>query len=56
VELSRLRSEAPGKEKQVWCIERFGSDANQGSNSPDEVIFVETTWLGLRDNMLPQSQ
>jgi len=50
--------EAPQKAQQVWFINLLGHDVNLGNISPNEVIALETTRLGLRGdtffNYLPE--
>jgi phosphosulfolactate synthase len=44
----RILFEAPRKEQQAWCINRFGPGVNLGNVALDDVINVETLRLGLR--------
>lgn len=46
--LDRILFEAPRKSQQVWLISRFGSQANLGNVSLEEVLALETCRLGLR--------
>lgn len=44
----RVLFEAPRKDQQAWCINRFGSDVNLGNVAVDDVISLEALRLGLR--------
>lgn len=40
--------EAPLKSQQVWFIQLIGTNVNLGNISPNEILALETTRLGLR--------
>jgi phosphosulfolactate synthase len=44
----RILFEAPLKDQQAWCINRFGPDVNLGNVALDDVVNVEALRLGLR--------
>jgi phosphosulfolactate synthase len=44
----RILFEAPRRDQQAWCINRFGPDVNIGNVAPDDIINLETLRLGLR--------
>ena len=44
----RILFEAPRKDQQAWCINRFGPDVNLGNVALDDVVNVEALRLGLR--------
>jgi phosphosulfolactate synthase len=44
----RILFEAPLKDQQAWCINRFGPDVNLGNVALDDIVNVEALRLGLR--------
>ena len=44
----RILFEAPRKDQQAWCINRFGPDVNLGNVALDDILNVEALRLGLR--------
>lgn len=44
----RILFEAPHKDQQAWCINRFGPDVNLGNIPLGDVVNLETLRLGLR--------
>jgi phosphosulfolactate synthase len=44
----RILFEAPRRDQQAWCINRFGPDVNIGNVAPDDIVNLETLRLGLR--------
>ena len=40
--------EAPRRDQQAWCINRFGPDVNLGNIALDDVVNLEALRLGLR--------
>jgi phosphosulfolactate synthase len=44
----RILFEAPRRDQQAWCINRFGPDVNLGNVALDDVLNVEALRLGLR--------
>jgi phosphosulfolactate synthase len=44
----RILFEAPRRDQQAWCINRFGPDVNLGNIALGDVVSVETLRLGLR--------
>jgi phosphosulfolactate synthase len=44
----RILFEAPRREQQAWCINRFGPDVNLGNVALDDIVNLETLRLGLR--------
>lgn len=44
----RILFEAPRRDQQAWCINRFGADVNIGNVALDDVLNLETLRLGLR--------
>ena len=44
----RILFEAPRREQQAWCINRFGPGVNLGNVALDDAVNVEALRLGLR--------
>lgn len=44
----RILFEAPRRDQQAWCINRFGPGVNLGNVALDDVVNVEALRLGLR--------
>lgn len=44
----RILFEAPRRDQQAWCINRFGSDVNLGNIALGDIVNIETLRLGLR--------
>lgn len=44
----RILFEAPRKDQQAWCINRFGPAVNLGNVALDDIVNVEALRLGLR--------
>jgi phosphosulfolactate synthase len=44
----RILFEAPRRDQQAWCINRFGPDVNIGNVALDDIVNLETLRLGLR--------
>jgi phosphosulfolactate synthase len=44
----RILFEAPRKDQQAWCINRFGPDVNLGNVALEDIVNVEALRLGLR--------
>jgi phosphosulfolactate synthase len=44
----RILFEAPRRDQQAWCINRFGPGVNLGNIALDDVVNVEALRLGLR--------
>lgn len=44
----RIIFEAPRRDQQAWCINRFGPDVNLGNIALGDIVNIETLRLGLR--------
>jgi len=44
----RVLFEAPRREQQTWCINRFGPNVNLGNIAVEDIVNLETLRLGLR--------
>jgi phosphosulfolactate synthase len=44
----RILFEAPRRDQQAWCINRFGPEVNLGNVALEDVVNVEALRLGLR--------